>query len=113
MKRIHREERVLVWRKVVLFSATLIASVIGLIPAFKMVSADFAQSGFFNFLSLIFSDFSAVAAYWRSFSLMLMETLPAISVAIFLAVLLTFLQSVRSLTKNVKIIVNNSRLAAN
>ncbi len=105
MKRIHHEERVLIWRKVILFSATLAASVIGFIPAFRMVSADFAQSGFFNFFSLIFSDFSSVAVYWRSFTLMLLETLPAISLAVFLAVVLTLLQSARSLTRNVKTII--------
>jgi hypothetical protein len=104
LKRIHHEERILVLRRVILFSITLIASAVGFIPAFKMLSADLAQSGFFNFFSLIFSDFSAVASYWKNFTLILLETLPAIAIVLFLALVLVFLQSLRLLAKNIKII---------
>jgi hypothetical protein len=52
----------------------------------------------------MFSDFSSVAAYWQSFAMILLETLPAISLALFLAIILVFLQSIKSLTKDIKII---------
>lgn len=104
IERIHREERLFVLGRATLFSITLVVSIIGFIPAFRMLSDDLSQSGFFNFFSLIFSDFSTVASYWKSFALILLETLPAISLALFLAVVLTFLQSIRSLTKNIKLI---------
>jgi hypothetical protein len=45
--------------------------------------------------------------------MILLETLPAASLALFLAVLLTLLQSTKSLIKNIKIMQNNSRLATN
>lgn len=104
LKRIHREERTLVLRKVFIFSATLVGSFIGFIPSVKMLFSDFTQSGFLNFSSLFLSDFSTVMAHWQSFLMVLLETLPVISLAFFLAVLLLFLQSIRSLSKNVKII---------
>ncbi|MGA2418332.1 MAG: hypothetical protein ABSF55_03785 [Candidatus Staskawiczbacteria bacterium] len=102
IKRIHKEERLLVLRRIIIFSTTLIISVIGFFPALNMLVSDFNQSGFLHFLSLMFSDFSIVTIYWQSFAMTLLETLPAISLALFLAVLLTFLQSVKSLTRDVK-----------
>jgi len=107
MKRIHREERILVLRRVIIFSTTLLASAIGLFPAFNMLASDFSQSGFFRFLSLTFSDFSVVTAYWQSFAMILLQSLPALSLALFLAIILTFLQSIKSLTKDVKLLKTN------
>lgn len=113
LNRIHKEERLFVLRKVVLFSITFTGSVIGFIPALKMLISDFTQSGFLRFFFLIFSDFSSVITYWQSFTLILLETLPALSLVLFLTVLLVLLQSVKSLTRDVKIIRNNIRLATN
>lgn len=104
LKRIHREERLLVLRRTIIFSTTLIASLIAFVPSLNILLSNSKNSGFFNFSSLAFSDFSVVAVHWQSFAMILLETLPAISLAIFLAVLLTFLQSVKSLTKNIKTI---------
>jgi hypothetical protein len=85
---------------------------IAFFPAVKMLLSDFDQSGFLRFFSLIFSDFSTVATYWQSFTMVLLQTLPAISLALLLAILLVFLQSVKSLSRDVKIIINHGWLAA-
>ena len=108
LNRIHHEERVLVLRKIVLFSTTLAGSIAGFVPTFKMLVSDVAQSGFLHFFSLIFSDFSMVAAYWQSFALTLLETMPAISLVLLLAILAIFLQSLRSLNRNLKIIIKRN-----
>ena len=113
LKRIHKEERLLLLRKIIIFSVTLIGSFLAILPAFKMLFSDLGRSGFTNFFSLIFSDFSTVSTYWQSFSMVLLETLPVASLALFLFILLIFLQSAKSLTKNIKTIINNSRLATN
>jgi ABC-type spermidine/putrescine transport system permease subunit I len=105
IKRLHREERILVLKRVALFSTTLIISTIGFFPSFNMLVSDFSQSGFLRFFSLMFSDFSTVTTYWQSFGMILLETLPAISLALFLAVLVTFLQSIKSLSRDVKTII--------
>lgn len=103
MKRIHKEERVLVLRRVIMFSTTLIISFVAFFPALNMLITGFNQSGFLNFFSLIFSDSSTVMKYWQSFSMTLLEAIPALSLALFLAILLTFLQSIKSLTKYAKL----------
>jgi len=108
LKRIHKEERFLVLRKVIIFSVMLIGSLVGFVPSLKMLLSDFGSSGFVNFFSLIFSDFSVITTYWRSFAMILLETLPALSLALFLAVLLIILQSMKSLIKNLKIIKSHS-----
>lgn len=103
MHRIHREERVLVLRRVIIFSTTLVVSLVAFFPAFGMLMTDFSQSGFLNFFSLAFSDSSTVMKYWQSFGMTLLEALPALSLALVLAILLTFLQSIKSLTKYAKL----------
>ena len=113
LQRIHKEERILVFRRIVVFLGILLLSLAGFVPSLAMLMSDLNKSGFMNFFSLIFSDFSSVAVYWKSFGMILLETLPAVSLALFLAVLLVFLQSVKSLVKNIKIIKNSGRLAAN
>jgi len=104
LKRIHKEERLLVLRKVIIFSFILLGSLAGFAPSLKMLISDLDNSRFINFFSLIFSDFSTVATYWQNFAMILLETLPVLSLALFLSILLIFLQSTKSLLKNFKII---------
>jgi hypothetical protein len=112
IKRIHREERFLVIRHIVIFSVALLGSSVAFVPTIKMLLIDFEKSGFLNFFSLLFSDFSIVASYWKNFALILLETLPVLSIALFLTVLIIFLQSLKSLSRDIKIL-NHSRLAVN
>ena len=111
LKRIRREERFLVFRRTAIFSVMLIASLLGVVPSLKIVLTDFGQSGFINFFSLLFSDFHSVATYWQSFLMILLETLPAASLALFLFILLILLQSFKSLVKNIKIIKSHHLVA--
>lgn len=111
LKRVHKEERLLVLRRIIIFSITLLASLSGLVPSYKILLSGFNQSGFMNFFSLMFSDFSFVMAHWQSFTMILLESLPAISLVVFLAVVLVFLQSIKVLTKNIKIISGINHLA--
>lgn len=113
LKCIHKEQRFLVCRRIIFCSATLTGSMIAFIPTFKMLVLNVNQSGFLHFFSLTFSDFSTITTYWQSFAMILLETLPAVSLAIFLAILLIFLQSIRSLTKNIKIINQTNSLIIN
>jgi hypothetical protein len=106
MKRIRKEERILFFKRIAIFSVMLMASGVAFVPAIKMLVQESQTSGFIYFVSLAFSDFAVVKTYWQSFSLTLLETLPALSVAFCLAVLLTFLQSIKSLSKNIKSVYN-------
>jgi len=113
MKRIRKEERILAFKKIAFLSAILIGSTIASVPAVKMLVQEAQTSGFIQFVSLAFSDFEIVKAYWQSFALTILETLPALSFAFCLAILLTFLQSVKSLSKNIKTIYTIKHLAIN
>ncbi len=102
MGRIHNEERFLIIRRTVLFSLSAIVSFSGFVFAVKMLLTDIYQSGFLYFFSLLFSDFSVVMSYWRNFSLILLETLPTLTVILFLVLLLALLESLKLLTRNIK-----------
>lgn len=102
MERIHKKEYIAAIRRVILFFAVALCSAAGFFPAFNMLSASAANSGFYDFLFLIFSDYSAVISYWQSFTMIILQTLPTISLAIFLAIILLFLQSIKFIAKDIK-----------
>jgi len=102
INRIHKERQRRARRRFFLFSASLIMSLIALVPAFGMAKTAFTESGFTQFFSLLFSDFSVVASDWRNFISVLLETLPVASTVYFFAALFLFLGSTRSLIKNRK-----------
>ncbi len=99
---IHFKRRMV--RRLVIFSFGTVGSAAAFIPVLKMAYSDFAESGFLQFFSLLFSDFGTVAVYWQSFTVSLLETLPAVSLAIFLAVIFVFLGSLKFLADDIKFI---------
>lgn len=108
MNRIHKEERLLtIKRRIVIFSIGLVGSLAGFVPAFRMAQAGFIESGFVQFISLIFSDFSVVITYWQSFVSVLLETFPIMSIIALLVILFVFLESLKHLTKNIKALQPN------
>jgi len=111
MKRIRKEQRFSAIKNACIFSVILVISAAALLPVFNMVKNDFEKTGFIYFVSLLFSDFSVIQAYWQSFSLILLETIPALSIALCMAALLAFLQSIKSLAKNIRIILILNHLA--
>jgi len=103
--RIKKEQRFLAIRQGIIFFVFLACSVVLFWPALIMLLSDISKSGFIYFFSLLFSDFSIVLTFWQSFIMTLLETLPAVSIAIFLAVVVIFLQSVKILAKDIKTII--------
>ncbi|MDO8582162.1 MAG: hypothetical protein Q7S16_04800, partial [bacterium] len=83
-------------------------SFFALLPVFNMMRADMVQSGFAEFFSLLFSDIGMVAAYWQNFAFTLLESLPAVSIAAFLATVLVFLGSLRIITRDMKYIYGHN-----
>jgi hypothetical protein len=111
MARIQEEKLLLsVKKRLILFSATILASVGILIPGVSVFQAEFAQSGFSQFLSLIFSDLGAVTANWQNFGLALLESLPAISMIAFLTTMLVFLWSLKYLIQAIKVVFRSPQL---
>lgn len=106
INRIQTERNLLtVKRRLFIFSVGFIGSIAAFVPVFKMVYQGFAESGFMQFLSLLFSDTGVVLSYLGSFLASLLETLPVMGLLAFLAVLLVFLESLKLLSRDIKSII--------
>ena len=75
---IARDKRVIRF-KLWIFSFMGFASLLGLVPVFKILLNDLTQSGFYEYFSLIFSDGGSMLAYWKELFLSLAESLPIFS----------------------------------
>jgi len=83
------------------FSIIGFASLVGLMPAFKALSSDFVQSGFYEYFSLIFSDSGLILSYWKELFFSLAESLPTISIILTLSLLFICFLSLRYLMKQI------------
>ncbi len=100
--RIREERRLLVFkRRLAFYSVGAIGSLIAFIPAFGAMWTELAQSGLAQFISLIFSDTGAVFAFWDVFVLSILESLPALSIAVVFATLFIFLGSLKLLARDI------------
>lgn len=114
MGRLQKERKILTLkRRLAIFSLGAILSALGLIPAYQTLQASLAESGFFQFFSLIFSDSQIISAYWQNFVLSLLESLPTLNLIIFLAVTIVFLEFLKLLIKNLKVISRQNNLHLN
>jgi len=105
MLRIREERRLLtIKRRLAVFSIGTVLSAAAFIPIFKSFQTELYKSGFLQFLSLAFSDFGIVASYWRNFAMSLLETIPAMNLAMFFATIFVFLGSLKFLTKDIKLV---------
>ena len=106
-----------IWRSLVLrnrrttylkmgfFSFFGIGSLLGLIPILKMLLSDFTQSGFYEYLSLAFSNGGLFSSYWKEFVYSLIESLPTMSIIFSLVLLFIFFLSLHFIIKQ---IINNN-----
>jgi hypothetical protein len=92
-----RTARVKLWA----FSLAGIISFAGLVPAFKILSSDFAQSGFYDYFSLLFGSNGSIISYWKELAFSLLESLPAISIILTLSLVFICFLSLRYLMKQV------------
>jgi hypothetical protein len=83
------------------FASVAALSVSLLIPAFRILLTDFKQSGFYDYLSLIFSSGGSIISYWKELAFSLAESLPAISIILTLSLLFICFFSMRHLMKQV------------
>ncbi len=114
MNHIQKEQGLLrLKRQAAIFALSTTCSAIAFIPAWRIVWAGFAESGFIQFFSLLFSDFEIVVTYWQNFALSLLETLPVMSLIILFVIILVFLESLKLLIKDIKIISTSTQKLTN
>lgn len=105
MNRIRKEESLSAARKRLVFlSVGTALSAVVLIPAASALCDGLVQSGFLQFLSLIFSNLNAAAICWQDFCLVLMESLPAANLVAFLTALLTLFCSLKYFAQTLKVV---------
>ena len=103
MERIHYEQhrKTLRWR-LGFFALMLTGSAVAAWPAFRATQLALVESGFVQFFSLIFSDFGIVLSYWDSFGLLLLESLPVVSLVVLLGTIFVFLESLKYVVRDIK-----------
>ena len=98
MLRIMAEKKAIaIKRKIVIFSFVLAISFVGLVPAIKSAYSGFANSGFTQLFSLIFSDTTAVIGLWQNFALAILETLPINGILLAGVLAIIFFSSLKQL----------------
>jgi len=113
VNRIDRAKRISSIKRLIMFSLAFVGSAVGFIPALNSLRTALIESGFTQFFSLIFSDFSIVLNSWKVFTLTLLESLPAVDVLIFLVVISVFIGSLRFLIKYGKLSFSHLQLIHN
>ena len=106
MQRIREEQhRLILKRRIAIFSIGLVGSAMAFIPTLRMVATGLVESGFSEFVSLLFSDLGTVLSNWQNFLFALMESFPVISIAAFLTTIFVFLQSLKFLARDTKFVL--------
>jgi hypothetical protein len=90
--------------RLAIFGVFTLVSLVAMVPAIQYFIAEFSRSGFYNYLSLLFSDWNLALTYWNDFILSLAEALPVLALAAILGAVFGFLGSLR-------LAVNQIRLA--
>jgi hypothetical protein len=87
------------------FSVVGFISLAALVPTVRILSDDLAQSGFFDYFSLLavgFSFNSSVFSYWRELGLSLLESLPALIILFLLALIFIFFLSFKYAIRQIR-----------
>jgi hypothetical protein len=77
-------------------------SLVSLFPVIHSFAAQSTSSGFSEYLSLIFSDSSSIALYWKEFALTLADSLPTTSLILSLSLVGVFLVCVKRTAQYVR-----------
>lgn len=79
-----------------------ILSLSGSIFSIKSLIEEFTKLGFFDYLTLVFSDSGVIATYWKEYTLVLADSLPITSLMISLFLLFVLFISIRRISFNMK-----------
>jgi len=86
-------------KKVVYFTLALFVSFAAFLAVGAALQSVLVQSELLRILSLVFSDPKDILANWQDFSFLILESLPAVSLAIFFVAFFIFLGSLKYVSK--------------
>lgn len=92
--------------------SVIVASAMVAVPVLRYASAEFYASGFFSYLSLVFSDVPAATQYWRELSLSLIESLPSLAILMVIAIGLALFWALRRIARDAREVRTLMRLTA-
>ncbi len=111
MKRIMLEEKKRAVRGISVFSVFSVFSLWGSFSLGQYLWSAFYTSGFVQFASLAFSDWSVVLSHGNNFLLSLAESFPVIELSIFLAAMVAAIWSISYFIADFKIIRSHRSLS--
>ena len=97
-QQLNRQLRFQVWTA----RLTTVLSALIIIPAFIFMIQDVLASEFYQYMVLLVADTAVVLNFWRELGLALIESLPMLSVTVFLVSAVCLLGSIRWLNKNMR-----------
>lgn len=95
---IYKKERF----SMVLQSGLSVLSFVAFFPLGAILIENFTKSSFSDYLSILFSGDGTLTTYWQELTLSIIESLPILSITIFLGVGIFFLYSLNKAIKNGK-----------
>lgn len=108
--RLRVEQRRALRRRFVVAVVSFVASATAALSAIMVLATSLTASGFWKFVSLIFSDGGTVVTYWREFMLSLLESFSVPEMVVLLACIFAVMISLKFLLKNKKAFSNNLQL---
>jgi hypothetical protein len=108
--RLSVEQRRAIKRRFWIAATSLVASVVAAVSAVFVLATSLSQSGFWKFVSLIFSDGGTVMTYWQQFSLSLLESFSVPEMVVSLACIFAVMISMKFLLKNKSAFFGGARL---
>ncbi len=100
LSRIQRRKQHVARIKLALLTTSSLVSAILLFPVVSYTLTGFTNSGFYEYLSLIYSEGLSILPYWKEIGLSLAESLPTFELALLLAVVYALLESLKLAVKN-------------
>lgn len=97
-----KKKKSAVYMRIFLFGSMSFIASIALVLVSREFYSEFSQSGFLQFISLLFSDARVVATYWQDFLMSLAESLPVFATVGILGSAFLFLFSMRQLLLNIR-----------
>ena len=79
----------------------IIGAAIAFVPVLEHAISRASASGFFEYVSLAFSDGGSIVSYWKDFVFTVVESIPAIETAVVVAVLLLFVYSFKKMSEDI------------
>lgn len=110
--RINREERRTSIIKLAVFVPLALLSGVAVVASFQYLMNQTAQSGFSEYIAILFSDGGTLLSYWKEFLLSVAERAPIIGTALFLGAILTLMGSIKSVLRNAHTVLHSSQLAS-